>query len=56
MIEEDKKLKPINAKPFTEVTPEMEAVMVTFAKGMLPVVDKLLSDIEKVSKEERKAE
>lgn len=52
MVEEDKKLKPIDVRPFMKVTPEMEEAIDKFAEQVLPVVDKLVRDIEIISDSE----
>jgi molecular chaperone GrpE (heat shock protein) len=53
MLEEGRKLKPIDITPFTEVTPEMAEEMTKFAEEMLPVVDELIRDLEIISDGEK---
>jgi molecular chaperone GrpE (heat shock protein) len=56
MIDGEKKLKPIDITPFTEVTPEMAEEMGKFAEQMLPVVDELIRDIEIISNGEEEGQ
>jgi hypothetical protein len=56
MIEENKRLKPIDTTPFTPftaVTAEMAEEMAKFAEEMLPAVDALIRDIETISDGEK---
>jgi hypothetical protein len=53
MLDENRKLKPIDTTPFTTVTPEMAEEMAKFAEEMLPAVDALLRDIETISDGEK---
>ena len=55
MIPEYMKLKPIDFKPITNITPEMDAEIVRFAKELLPMVDEISRELEEIIKEEEEA-
>ena len=46
MIGEDKKLRHIEGRPLTKITPEMEELIDRFARDGLTAVDKLIVDLE----------